>query len=44
MNDDLLKQQEKALFVGLLLALVACVPAVAVALNSGSDAVAQRPS
>ena len=27
---ELLKQQEKALFVGLLMALVACVPAVVV--------------
>ncbi len=36
MNDELLQQQEKALFVGLVLALAACVPAVAVALFSGS--------
>ena len=36
MNPDVLRQQEKALFVGLLLALVVCAPIVAVALRSGS--------
>lgn len=36
MNQDILLQQERTVFWGLLLALVACVPAVAVALCSGS--------
>ena len=36
MNQDILEQQEKTVFWGLVLALVACVPAVAVALLSGS--------
>jgi ferrous-iron efflux pump FieF len=36
MSQAILQQQEKAVFWGLVLALVACVPAVAVALRSGS--------
>ena len=36
MSQDILQQQEKAIFWSLLLALVACIPAVAVALGSGS--------
>ena len=36
MKQDILEQQEKTVFWGLVLALVACVPAIAVALLSGS--------
>lgn len=36
MNQDILRQQEKAVFIGLMLALLACVPVVVVALLSGS--------
>ena len=36
MSQDILQQQEKAVFWGLVLALLACIPAVAVAVRSGS--------
>ena len=36
MNQDILQQQEKAVFWGLMLALLACIPTVAVAWRSGS--------
>lgn len=36
MSQDILQQQEKTVFWGLVLALLACAPAVAVALYSGS--------
>ena len=36
MSQDILQQQEKVVLWGLVLALLACVPAVAVALRSGS--------